>query len=108
MSDIAADLGRILADLKRSAPGLTHIHAQIERIASELGHSADTDHGHVPVSAPVRAYNPEFAAGVIVPTNARRILEAEEGKPDDDEVDEDLAGDDYNGEDEPGDAEDAA
>lgn len=124
MSDIQAELRHVLAELKRSAPGLTHIHAQIEKILLE---SVGFDHGgYIPpglttvtnmsgTAEPIIgggggggaaiAYNPEFEAGVKMPTNAKRVLEVENGEP---APEEDLDNDEYDDEDESGDANDAA
>ncbi|MFF0498546.1 hypothetical protein ACFYU5_19225 [Nocardia aobensis] len=106
MSDIQHELRHVLADLKRSAPGLTHIHAQIENILAEL---AGFDHGGYlpggftaiantsgtaePVITVIGAggvngyrefpvYNPEFVAGVTLPTNAKRIQDADDAESD--------------------------
>lgn len=106
MSDIQAELRHVLADLKRSAPGLTHIHAQIENILSELpgfdhggylpgGFTAVTNTSGTaePVITVIGAggvngyrefpvYNPEFVAGVKLPTNAKRIQDTEDAESD--------------------------
>lgn len=101
MSEIRAELQQVLAELTKVAPGLTHIHAQIEGILRELETrpcvgfdsrktftigpgsyviGAGGAGGNREMEVPI--YNPEFAAGVTLPTNAKRIQDAEDAESD--------------------------
>jgi hypothetical protein len=132
MSDIAGELRQVLAELKVIAPGLTHIHAQIDGILAKLDGRAVVpafDIGPViggtirvasedvppeailsPSTWTAMAFNPEFLAGVKIPANAKRVLEIEDDEPAEEwDEDEDLAHlDDEDEGNEPGDEPDAA